>query len=151
MATQVPRFPLRSPGGSSTSSLSRCRRSQSMMTSPRLKGANLPRPACQSQTSPSGWSATPSWQRYSLMAALLATRFPDMPQNCSHTRPPSFVRNGTMRVSGGSPTIASSAARLWHERTSTGQWPTRACTTRPSQGERGPFLGAVFASRTTTE
>ena len=128
-----------------TSSLSRCLRSQSTTTSPRLQGANLPLPACQSQTSPSGWSATPSWQHSWPLGS--RTR----PQNCSHTRPPSFVRNRTMRVSGGSPTIASSVARLWHGKTSTGQRSTRASTTRLSQGERGPSLGAVFASRTTTE
>ena len=64
--TQLPRFPLRSPGGSSTSSLSRCLRSQSTTTSPRLQGAKLP------VTDISQWL-----ERYSLMAALLATRFPD--------------------------------------------------------------------------
>ena len=55
----------------------RCLRSQLTTTSPRLQDAHRPRPACQSQTFPCGWSATPSWQRSWPLGS------PTRPQNCS--------------------------------------------------------------------
>ena len=83
-------------------------------------------------------------ERFSVKAAILSMRYPGKaPEFLAYQA--SIGWRGTMRVTSGSSTTASSEGRHWLERTSTGRSRTAAYIMRHSRGEPGSSLGAHTA------